>query len=104
MLVLTFYQVQSNFPPPLLFSFHKGSGPHGVNFIQQLHVNETSLTCVFVIMPENLHRRGAERQADTKGPEGCAKTSQAGGTKEAAQGSGIRPLSPPQGGNLWFRV
>lgn len=38
--------------------------------------------------PENLHRGGAERQADTEGPESCTAASQTRGTQEAAQSPG----------------
>lgn len=56
-------------------------------------VIETSLTRVFVVTSESVHGRGAERQADTKGPESCATTSQAGGTEAAAQSSGNRRVA-----------
>lgn len=75
---------QSEFPSPLPFSFSGGPGPYGAKFTDQHFGNEIYLTHVFVVLPENLHRGRAERQADTKSPESCATTSQAGGTQEAA--------------------
>ena len=68
---------RSSLPPPLVSLEGPGRSP-----LEHVHT-VSLLTCVLCrFETENLHRRGAERQADQEGSEGSAQTGQAGGAQE----------------------
>lgn len=93
----TFNEVRTTFlpPPPPLQPLPPFSSPPLSSAPPWVQGDQSPLTAALPFVPENLHGRRAECQADTQGPESSSAASQAGGAQEAAQSPGKRRADEP---------